>query len=161
MRTKPLLILLAVISLISITHISFSSYITASNTPTYGSAIISVFDKQDQTPINNATICIIETGDYYLTNKLGSIKFTLPAKNTNKLSLSNPNKNWQEYTLLVYSNGFYPHIYYGLKIVDNNTKTGIVIKLEKLSHNSSQNFTQEYEYPNDIWTLQLIKKYKK
>ena len=161
MKTKTIFVLLCMLFIFIMAVVYCPSYITSSSTSPNGSAIVSVFDKQDQTPINNATICIIETGEYFTTNKLGAIKFTLPAKAKNKLSFSNPNKNWQEYTLLIYSNGFYPHVYYGLKIVANNTKTGIVINLEQLSTNSPQTYTQEYEYPNDIWTLQLIKKYKK
>ena len=137
------------------------TYTTTSNTINTGKAIISVFDKQYNSPILNATICVLETREYYQTNKLGSSIISLPTKATNKLKYSSPEKNWTEYTLLIYKNGYYPHILYGLQIEHNITTSGIVIELEELSEYTSHNHTQSYYYPNDAWVENVIKEYKK
>ena len=162
MKSKAFYFLLLTFFILAILFTTMPPFSTATTSTTgMGSAIISVLNKQDNSPVFDATICIVETKEYYQTNKLGSIKLSLPAKSTNKLQFKNPQKEWQEYTLLIYKNGFYPHIYHSLKITSNITRSGIVINLEEILNNSDISYTQEYEYPNNIWCEQLINNHKK
>ena len=143
------------ILIIYITAIPLSSTETFSSQET-GTAIISILS-EDHTPINNAIIKIAETQEYTTTNKLGSSTLTLPAYSTNKLEkYTNPQKNWTEYTIIVYANGYYPHIYFGLKIIQNIKKTGIVISLKSLNFSNDTPYTTSYEYPNPDWIENLI-----
>jgi len=152
-----LLLLFAVT--LSLPYVSNPTQYT-SNTQKIGQAIISVFDSQENTPIQNATICILETKEYYQTNKLGSIKFSLPANNNNSLKYSSPKKDWQEYTLLIYKNGYYPHLYFGLKIKHNTLSSGIAITLKNLSFPNDTPYTTDYSYPTHDWLEQIINEYK-
>lgn len=119
-------------------------------TPDFGKIIVSVIDKHSSKPIQNATICITNTREYFFTNKLG---MTHPIKLITTVDST--------YTLLIYSNGYYPHIYYGLTVVKNSTKTGIVIMLEEVYPESNITYTESYEFPSKTQANQLIKEYKK
>ena len=132
----------------------------ANTITTFGKVVISVFSKSDHTPIENATVCVIETNEYFFTSSLGSTqKIQLQASKKSDIYFSL--NTWTEYTLLIYKNGFYPHLYYGLKIQPNQTKTGIVITLTERMPHDEFTFTQSYEYPSTSWSENIIDKYKR
>lgn len=124
---------------------------------TWAKVRLSVFDEQNQ-PIDMATICIIETNEYYTTQKLGQceIKFII-----NKTSNIFKSSSWEEFTLLIYKNGYKPHILFGLKAIPNITKTGIVITLIDVNYNTENTYTQSYDYPNNTHALKILNEYKK
>ena len=118
---------------------------------------ISVFDEQNQ-PIDMATIYIVETHEYYSTAKLGQLELSLETTSKNNIFKK---ENWQEYTLLIYKNGYIPHVLYGLKAIPKINRTGIVVTLKDTSHNTNIPFTQSYDFPSDDYSTNIINNHKK
>lgn len=118
---------------------------------------ISVFDEQNQ-PIDMATVCIVETNEYFQTAKLGQIELCLELPAKNNIFKKN---NWQEYTILIYKNGYKPHILYGLKAIPDITRTGIVVILKDNLNSKDIPFTESYDYPSHDYSSTIIDKYKK
>lgn len=134
----------------------------AATQPAFGRVKISVLDSVNLTPIKDATVCVVETREYYPTNSLGQTNtIKLLAKTPTNLNQTPPTKSTETYTLLVYKNGFFPHIYHGLKIQPNITKTGVVIMLTEVYSAANFSHTESYEYPSQDWSTELIKNYKK
>ena len=133
----------------------------SSTNPT-GKLIVSVFDDFETTPIKNATICVIETNEYYYTDSLGRTKpITLYAKPPTKLSKRKyADGSPEEYTILCYKNGYTPHILYGVKIINNQTRVGVIISLENLTEDSPP-YTESYDFPTEDFSLEILNKYKK
>ena len=151
------IISLIVYLLIFITLGTSTSIEYVSLTPAIGKVRISIFDSLCE-PIEMATICVMETHEYYTTGKLGECELVLPAKKTNKFS-NGP--NWTEYTLIITKNGFIPHILYGLKAQANITRTGIVVTMKELSPYTLETFTQSYDFPTSIYSTNIINQNKK
>lgn len=145
-----------------IPHIFASTSLLVSSDQKFGSVVISVFNIQDHLAIENATIVILETQEYYQSGKLGATQtIELPTETKNKLTFSSPSKDWTEYTLLIYKNGFYPHIHHGLKITPNYKKIGVIINLTPISSSDTTTHTESYEYPPTNWSIEIIDKYRK
>lgn len=152
---------LAFVSILAVSSLPTIAKETTTNNP-IGKVLISVLDEKEHTPILNASICIIETREYYETNKLGQTDvISLPAKSSNTLNATPPTKAHETYTLLIYKNGYFPHIYYGLKIENNITKTGVVISLTERYPEADFTYTESYEFPTPTWSQELIDKYRK
>jgi len=136
---------------------SSTSFTQTNQTGNQSKITISVFS--GSTPIENATVCIIETQEYYYTNKHGT---TAPIYLlSSKQSLIQKNISFTEYTLLVYKNGYLPHIYYGLKITHNQNRLGIAISLTEYGILPNATFTESYEYPPKSFSENIITTYKK
>lgn len=135
--------------------------ISTSITQTCGRAIIAVFDKYDSTPIDNATICILETREYYQTNKLGSLILSFETTRQTKPVFNNSLKDFDEYTLLIYKNGYFPHFYHNLKIEHNITRSGIIVNLEPLYPEAEISYTEDFDYPSSDWSKSVIKYFRK
>lgn len=150
---------IATLSVIFLNSYNINNIITANTQPKSGKVIISVFCNSQ--PLPNATICIIETSEYYYTNPNGYTKtIELPTKEVNKISVNNA-KPYTEYTLLVYKNGYLPHIYYGLKITAGQTKLGVVVSLTEYGIYPSLTYTESYEFPNTSFSENIIINHKK
>lgn len=117
----------------------------------FGKVIISVVNKNTSSPIKNATICITDTHEYFYTSSLGM---------TDPIKLECTNNN-SYYTLIIYKNGFIPHIYHRLSIEPNTTKTGVIINLEERYEEAPYSYTESYEFPSKSWSETLIKNNKK
>lgn len=155
---------ITILTLVFLSLLLFNSALYSSATQTnspysQGKVVINVYS--GTTPIDNATVCIIETGEYYYTTQSGATKtITIPATSEKQFK-SFKDKPFTEYTLLVYKNGYLPHIYYGLKITPNTTKIGVTINLTELGINPNIAYTQSYEYPSDAYSENIIASYKK
>lgn len=138
-----------------------SQTVYTSVTVASGKAVVAVFDKYENTPIDNATICVLETREYYQTQKLGSCVLTFETTKQTKPIFNNSLKEFDEYTLLIYKNGYYPHFYHNLKIQHNITRTGIIIKLEPLALETEISYTEDFDYPPQDWSETAIQYYRK
>lgn len=124
---------------------------------TWAKIRISIFDEQHQ-PIDMATICIVETNEYLSSGKLGQCELNF---NTSaKINLFN-NAKWEEFTILIYKNGYKPHIIYGLKAIPNITRTGIVITLKSTIYDNNKKFETSYDFPPNDYSNYIINSHKK
>lgn len=133
---------------------------TTNTTPKIGKARISVFDNNN-TPIENASIKVIETMEVFSTNKVGIATLSLLTNESNQLNkYSSPPKTWTEFTLLIQAPGFYPHILFGLKLTPNTNRIGIVITLKNRIEDNQTPFTTSYDFPPEDWINELLRKEK-
>lgn len=151
-----LLTLLIFLCVLSIPTSSFATQ-TTSNNSSFCKVRISVFDEQNQ-PIDMATICIVETQEYFSTSRLGQLELSFSIESDKNIFKKT---NWKEFTLLIYKNGYRPHILYGLKAIPNINRTGIVITLKDTTQNKEIPFTQSYDYPTTDFSSNIINQFKK
>lgn len=126
-----------------------------------GRLSVTVLEDNTNMPIDNATICIIETRTYETTNKYGrSPTISVPIlKNANfNLSLE---RSWGEITLLVYKDGYKDNISFYTSIMPGSSRVGIVIHLSPILSLEDTKPTISVEYPSQTWAESLIKLYKK
>ena len=118
--------------------------------------IVNVLDLHTKLPITNATICIVETNSYYYTDTSGySEIIEIP------ITIINKQKNWQDFTILTYKNGYNDYLYCNCKLKPNQKKVGVTIFLSELTHDRQDDYIVFTEKPDDAWTKQIIKNYKK
>ena len=151
--------------LLSISNIvMFSSYtksISANSSQKTGYATIKVIESNTLAPINNATICIIETREYFQTDKYGyTQKISLPIiPNTNfDISLK---RNWGDFTILAYKSGYSSFISYYNKVYDGITSVGIICTLSPIINPSDPLVISSANKPPDDYSSTLVKLYKK
>ena len=116
---------------------------------------LTVLNNLDGSFINNATICITNCYDYYVTNKFGKTP-------TIKIPLFVNCKNDDYYliTLLCYKAGYNDYIYFNLKLKPNQKRTDVVIKLEEII-NEAKSPTIYFEEPARCQIEKIINEYKK
>ena len=158
MKNRLAYFFITLIFIIAITlPISSTNSKSTTMNATWAKVRISVFDEQNQ-PINMATICVIETNEYFSTEKLGICELAFSINLKDNIFVS---QKWDEFTLLIYKNGYIPHIIYGLKAIPNITRTGIVITLKAPTNQTEITFTQSYDFPSKDQTTIIINKHKK
>lgn len=166
---KKFFINVSILSLLLFLEFIFLSYSfgknsinqTSLNFAQSGKIQIKVLESNTLSPIDNATICIIETRHYETTNKHGlSNIITVPIlRNTNfDLSLT---RNWGELTILVYKNGYADNISFYQSIIPNTTRMGLIIYLNPITSTDDISPTISTEEPNISYAQRLIKLYKK
>lgn len=159
-----ILLIVIVKALINIASISLTLSITKYTSSTFqneGSIFVSVLESGSLTPIDCATVCVIESKTYHTTNKKGlTERITVPLlvnQNYNN-SLTPPNG---EITLLAYKTGYVDSLLFNVKVPINSTRLTVIIYLSPI-HNSNENKpTIASELPNEIWAQQIIKLNKK
>lgn len=122
--------------------------------------VVTVVEAQTGEPIQNATVCVVESRSYYVTNKYGMTKrFEVPIlMNTN---FDNSAKRyWGEITLLVYKNGYNNHIVFYVRVIENQTRVGKIVELSPII-NSESKTEVSMEEPEDDGIDVLITHYKK
>lgn len=123
--------------------------------------IVTVLEKGSNIPIDNAKLCIIETKEYFATNKNGvSDKISVPILKNSNLN-SSLEQNWGEITILVYKSGYSDHIQFYEQIPINKTKYGTIIHLTPIYSSSDTAPTITTNAPNNSWIQKLIQVYKK
>ena len=131
------------------------------NTTSTAKVIIQVIDEFSNKPIDNATVCILETKHYENTNKHGltnSIEVPIIRNSNFDLHLK---RTWGELTILVYKNGYYDNISFYNNVYPNSTRVGLTIKLREIIYPEENNTIITTELPNKQWCETLIKLYKK
>ncbi len=120
------------------------------------SILIYVKNKYTDEPIDNATICILNTREYYSTNKYG---YT----DTIKLQLYEDSFDGEFYyfDLLIYKNGFNEFLYFNLKTKPNQKRTDIVIDLTEIINDLDNKPNIFFEPPQDITIKKIIKENKR
>ena len=139
----------------------FSLVSQSSSNGKVGTFVVTVLESGSLNPIDNATVCIVETKKYYQTNKHGSTnKLTAPILNSSPLNNSLI-QNWGEITLLVYKPGYADTIIFNTAIFVDKIRIGIVVFLNPIINNEDNKPTIISETPNEIWVKELIKLNKK
>lgn len=115
---------------------------------------LKVVNASTHSPIENATICILNNYSYYQTNKNGSSDtIAIPLVESSK------ENSYYHINLLVYKSGFQDFLYFDLKLVQNQKRADIVIYLDEIISEVSP--TIFIEPPTEEEISDLIKNYKK
>lgn len=133
-----------------------TSSIKVSSSTKFASLLIHVKDNYSGDPINNATICIINTRQYYTSNKNGyTDTISLP------LFDEYQHDDYYFYNLLIYKNGYNDFFYFNLKVKPNQKRADVVIPLIPIINESDMETTLFYEPPYEKTINTLIKENKK
>ncbi len=127
----------------------------------FGKIVITVLEKGTNKPIDNAKICLIETHEYFSTNKNG-LSDTLQVPILRNENFDNSLKRtWGDITLLVYKPGYSDHISFYEQVPVNQTRLGVVIYLSPIYSETDTAPTITTNTPDKTWINELIKLYKK
>lgn len=138
-----------------------SSKAAFSSTNPTGYAIIKVLEDASMSPINNATICVVETRCYYQTNKYGyTEKIPVPVISNKNFDIS-LKRDYGEFTIIVYAPGYTTLVSYYNAVYSGMTNAGIVCKLQPIINAGDRQFTSSANKPSDDYTEKLITLYKK
>ena len=112
-------------------------------------------------PLENATVCIIETNSYYQTDKGGKTKLiTVPVIKNANFDGSSP-RPWGEITLFVYKDGYIDFILFYVMVYEGQTRTGPNITLYPNYDPENAVTHSLIEGPDNDWVETLTKKYRK
>lgn len=126
-----------------------------------GKIVVTVLETNTLNPIDNATVCVIETRKYYATNKKGLTEtITVPIITNDNFNQS-LKRDWGEITLLIYKTGYADSINFYTAITNNNTRVGFVVYLTPIINEEDNKPSINVEQPNSTWAQELIKLYKK
>jgi|GEM_PF-5025994 len=156
-----IVVMLSIIRLANLSLLFFLSSVSASAQHNEGAIVVTVLEEGTLAPINNATICIIETKTYTYTNSkglTGKIPVPILINQNYGASLSPPNG---EVTILAYKSGFADSITFNVKIPTASTRIGFIIYLSPIYNASDTNPKITSELPNETWAKELIKNNKK
>ena len=137
--------------------LSINLYEIAINTSSFTNhtkIVVAVFNS-DGSPINNATVCVIDDRTYTKTNSNGltdPITINVPEYDDN---------NRQTITLLAYKNGYASHIRYNVSVYKNQTKTGIILETYEILNQSDPSVITSYEQNPKYLEDKIIKQYKR
>lgn len=153
--------LLANIALIIALLANHYSALPTSAKANTGKIVVTVLEANTLHPIDNATVCVIETRKYYNTNQKGLTENILaPLLSNNNFNLALP-RNWGELTLLVYKRGYADSINFYTSINANATRVGFIVYLTPIINEGDDTPNINVELPNSTWTNELIRLYKK
>ena len=126
-----------------------------------GKIQVKVLEANTFEPIDNATVCIIETRHYETTNKFGKTSFmNVPILRNNNFDIS-LFRNWGELTILVYKNGYTDNISFYNSIIPNTTRLDFVVYLSPITNAEDLSPNISVEKPNINYVNRLIQLYKK
>lgn len=121
---------------------------------------VHVVEGYSETPIKDASVVIVETGEVYCTDENGHTQIIeVPAMRDTRYDdiLQKP---WGEITLIIYKEGFLPYALFYLQVLDGETREGVKILLFEQGVTSSEEPFSIIEGPNRIWVDELIKMYQ-
>lgn len=121
---------------------------------------VKVVEGYTESPIEGASVVIIETGEVYKTNSEGLTDvIQVPMVRDSRFDGVLP-KPWGEVSMIIYKEGFVPYALFYLQVIENETREGVKILLfEKGITDSSEPFSI-IEGPNRLWVNELIKMYQ-
>lgn len=126
-----------------------------------GKIMVTVLEESTLKPIDNATVCIIETRHYENTNKHGKTNYiSVPILPNTNFNMTNQ-REYGELTILVYKSGYSDYLSFYNMISPGFTNVGIVIKLKPIINKEDTFPTIDVKYPDTSWCEKLIKLYKK
>lgn len=124
----------------------------------YGYLKIRVINLITREPITDATVCIVESGQYYTTDKNGytpTIKAPYLVNHNFDDVLERP---WGDITILVYKEGYVDYLVFYIMLQKDTTRS-LTITLHPYEAGAEPYLL--IESPNDEWAKEIIKKYKK
>jgi hypothetical protein len=119
---------------------------------------ISIIDLKTREPLENATVCILETKQYYTTDKYGNTP-TIQApylKNSNFDDVLE--RPWGDITILAYKDGYVDYLVFYIMVQKNKTR---YLTLTLAPHSVGSEPYLIIESPDDDWAKEIIKRYKK
>lgn len=121
---------------------------------------VKVVEGYTESPIEGASVVIIETGEVYRTNSEGLTDvIEVPMVRDTRFDNVIP-KPWGEVSMIIYKEGFVPYALFYLQVIENETREGVKILLfEKGITDSNEPFSI-IEGPNRLWVNELIKMYQ-
>lgn len=128
---------------------------------TTGYVQIKVLEANTLKPVSNATVCIIEDNLYTQTNANGDtskLKLNL-LRNTNYDNILL--RNWGEFTILIYKQGYATHISFYNEVYAGITRIGIICYLSAIKTSYDKTITTNVNLPNSNYLETLIMHYKK
>ena len=150
-----------IISIILLNFARTPQTATTSTNAQMGSFVITVLEKNTLAPIENATVCVIETKEYHSTNNHGlTKKISVPIiENTNfNTSLKRP---YGEITFLVYKAGYSSAISFYNITRPNTTNVGTIFYLEPIINPEDNKLEIITTAPDNAWANELARLYKK
>lgn len=134
---------------------------TSAQVKTMGTIKVQVLDDTTSKPIDNATVCVIESRHYENTNKYGYTSYIfVPIVRNTSFDIS-CERNWGELTLLVYKGGYADNLSFYNEVKPGTTKVGIVIRLRPIINEEDKSPTISVSTPDTSWCNNLINLYKK
>lgn len=119
---------------------------------------VTVLDINTRQPIKDATVCIPETNEYYLTDQFGRTP-TISVPYIKNSQYDNINeRNWGDITVLVYKQGYVDYLVFYIMVQKDKTRH-ITITLAPYTEGSYPYII--IESPDDQWAKDIIQKYKK
>lgn len=121
---------------------------------------VNVVEGYTESPIVDASVVVVETGNVYTTNSeghTGVIEVPLVRDTRYDKILAKP---WGEITLIIYKEGFMPYALFYLQVVGGQTREGVKILLFEQGITDSNEPFSIIEGPNRIWVDELIKMYQ-
>lgn len=121
---------------------------------------VNVLEGYTETPIENASVVVVETGKVYQTNKDGMTdKIDVPVVRDTRYD-SIIQKPWGEVTLIIYKEGFVPYALFYLQVLGGQTREGVKILLFEEGQTESAEPFSIIEGPNRVWVDALVEKYR-
>jgi hypothetical protein len=119
---------------------------------------IKIIDLKTREPLENATVCIVETSKYYTTDKQGNTPtIQVPyLKNSNFDNVLE--RPWGDITILAYKDGYVDYLVFYIMVQKNKTRY-LTLTLAPYSVGSKPYLI--IESPDDAWAKEIIKKYKR
>jgi hypothetical protein len=122
----------------------------------FANIIIQVKNNNYDSPVDNASICILNTKQYYYTKKNGYTEsISIPLFDEYKID------DYYIYNLLIYKNGYNDYIYYGLKVKPSQKRADIIIPLIPIINHNDIETTLFFEPPYNKTIEEIIKENKK
>ena len=155
-----LVLLAAAVVLVTLLNGQGSTPVFTFNRNTKAKLTVRVVEGYTESPIEGASVVIIETGEVYKTNAEGLTgAIEVPMVRDSRYDSVLP-KPWGEVSLIIYKEGFVPYALFYLQVIENETREGVKILLfEKGITDSNEPFSI-IEGPNRLWVNELIKMYQ-
>ena len=155
-----LLLLIAAVSLaLTLTPADVAVFRTGQNAET-AALTLRVLEGYTESPIENATVVILETGKTYKTNENGLtdvIEVPVIRDTRYDAILEKP---WGEVSLIVYKDGFVPYALFYLQVLAGQTREGVKILLFEQGRTDSGEPFSIIEGPNRVWVNQLVEMHR-
>ena len=117
-----------------------------------------VLEGYSETPIQDAKVYILETGQYYSTDENGNTDtIEVPIVPDSRFD-GYLKKPWGEISLIVYRDGYMPYALFYLQVSSAKQRDGVKILMFKQEQKDADPFSI-IEGPNKLWVNELIEKY--
>ncbi len=121
---------------------------------------VNVLEGYTETPINDASVVVVETGKVYQTDENGlTEKIDVPVIRDKRYD-DIMQKQWGEITLIVYKEGFIPYALFYLQVLGGQTREGVKILLFEEGQTESTQPFSIIEGPNRLWVDALVEMYR-